>query len=234
MKLIYQPKFEYLKKQLQSIPAEFESSGELIYQARNQLKKYSFENEQFVVKSFKRPHIFNRVAYTFLRKSKAKRSYEYSLILHKLNIQTPEAVAYIELKKGGWLSKSYFINKYEAEYSHIREQMSGNNIPEGFIASLALFVSDMHAKGVLHKDLSPGNILFKKSAKGFDFKVVDINRMNFNKNLTMAERCKCFNRITDNEFILKEIALAYSKLNNFPQKETWDAMLKYNNDFFKR
>ena len=37
----------------------------------------------------------------------------------------------------------------------------------------------MHEKGILHKDFTPGNILYKKDDAGYHFMLVDINRMSF-------------------------------------------------------
>jgi serine/threonine protein kinase len=179
MKMVLHPDFKTAKEFVENLPNEFQKSRELIYQARNQLKIMHFGENEFVVKSFRQPHLINRIAYTFFRKSKARRSYEYSLRLLDNGVSTPEPVAYIEIKSNGLLSESYFINKYAENFSHIREQMYGNQIADGFIPALVKYVSEMQSKGILHKDLSPGNILFKESKKGFEFCVLDINPVSY-------------------------------------------------------
>ena len=39
----------------------------------------------------------------------------------------------------------------------------------------------MHLKNVMHKDFTPGNILWKYDENGYHFSIVDINRMYFGK-----------------------------------------------------
>ncbi len=49
------------------------------------------------------------------------------------------------------------------------------------VEALGKWVAEVHSKGVLVKDLSPGNILFRPTAQGgYDFCLVDVNRMGFN------------------------------------------------------
>ena len=45
----------------------------LLWDRRNKIKILPFEDEEIVVKSFKIPHIFNRIVYSFFRASKAKK-----------------------------------------------------------------------------------------------------------------------------------------------------------------
>ena len=45
--------------------------------------------------------------------------------------------------------------------------------------ALAHFAANIHLHEILHKDFTPGNILWKQDEEGFHFMLVDINRMNF-------------------------------------------------------
>ena len=45
--------------------------------------------------------------------------------------------------------------------------------------ALGRFAASMHEKGILHKDFTPGNILWLKDNTGYHFMLVDINRMSF-------------------------------------------------------
>lgn len=232
IKLVLHPEFESLRSFAENLPDTFGASGDIVYQARNCLKKFSVNNEEVVVKSFKKPHIINRIAYTFFRKSKAERSYEYSLRLLEEGIGTPEPVGYIEVRSFGLLSKSYFINRYASGYQHIREQMFGRDIPDGFFDGFVSLISKMHNKGILHKDLSPGNVLFKVQHNKIDFKVIDINRMAFKERLTFDERCENFCRLTQNNEILSAIADKYISENNMNTRETMEKIFWYNKKFF--
>ena len=57
---------------------DFNSKGELIKGTRNTIKKINIENLIVNIKRFKSPNIFNKIAYTFFRSSKANRSYNYA------------------------------------------------------------------------------------------------------------------------------------------------------------
>ena len=60
--------FSDKKSFLLDIENHFNTSSNSIHKARNEIKII----DEFVVKSFKIPHIINKIAYTFFRDSKAK------------------------------------------------------------------------------------------------------------------------------------------------------------------
>jgi serine/threonine protein kinase len=119
--------------------------------------------------------------YGFIRKSKARRSYEYALKLLEAGIETPQPVAYLELKRYGLLEESYYIS-LQCPYSRLfREFADGSSIKgrEDIIEAFGLMAARLHEAGILHKDLSIGNILFEKEATGIHLALVDLNRMRF-------------------------------------------------------
>lgn len=75
MRVIVNPKYTHLQKQIEEIPKFFADEGKVVYDGRNILKRISLDNVDVVVKSFKKPHIINRVVYSYFRQSKAARSY---------------------------------------------------------------------------------------------------------------------------------------------------------------
>ena len=125
MKTVINPTYNALSSFINRIPYIFDQEGALVFTARNQLKSYTVEGVDLIVKRYKRPHLINRIAYTFFRPSKAKRAYEYALRLLELGIDTPMPIAYIEQKIAGLLSYSFFVSIYEKDYSDIRELMIG-------------------------------------------------------------------------------------------------------------
>ena len=74
MRVIVNPKYTHLQKQIEEIPKFFADEGKVVYDGRNILKRISLDNVDVVVKSFKKPHIINRVVYSYFRQSKAARS----------------------------------------------------------------------------------------------------------------------------------------------------------------
>src|ERR1035437_8356069 len=108
MKIVINPTYSILSSFSSNIPTLFEQEGELVFKARNQLKSYSVEGFDVIVKRYKKPHLINRIAYTFFRPSKAKRAYEYALRLSELSINTPAPIAYIEQNSCGLINYGYF------------------------------------------------------------------------------------------------------------------------------
>jgi len=189
----------------------FATSTELIHDARNQLKRLHFQGEDLIVKSFKVPHLLNRVVYSFFRQSKAKKSY---LFAEKIGHFTAEPIAYIEHYKHGLISTSYFVAKhYEFDFD-IRRPLLEPDFPDRTLIfkRFAAFVYQLHEHNILHLDLSPGNILIKRDDEGqYQFKIVDINRMKF-ISLSESERAKNFSKLWANNEDLTVMLLEYAAL----------------------
>ncbi|WP_163630493.1 lipopolysaccharide kinase InaA family protein [Paludibacter sp. 221] len=232
MKIVINPKYKNLEPFVNSIPDTFTSAGETIYKARNELKTYSIQGMEVVVKSFKIPIVLNRIVYALFRPSKAKRSYEYAFKLLEKGVATPEPIAYIEEKRGGLLKRSYYVSVYEKEAEHIRLYMSGEKKDEKFIGELAKFIAGFHAKGIFHLDMSPGNILAKPNGDDFEFMLVDINRMNFREHISEKERYSSFRRLTDNFEVIKPLAEEYAACANMNREKTVEEIKKECYKFF--
>jgi len=191
------------------IENHFTTNQNTIHKARNELKILSHNNTNIVVKSFKKPNFINRIVYTFLRSSKAKKSYEHSL---KIEQFTPQPISYIEYYVGGLLEKSYFISEQFNYDFTIREPLLDDNFAskEEILRAFARFTLELHNKGIFHNDYSPGNILIKKEDGVFTFKIVDINRMKF-FNLSELDRAKNFSKLWARDDELHIMADEYTK-----------------------
>ena len=220
MKIVINPKYELLGAFIKSVPDIFEKEGKLIYKARNQLKIYQTEDFEVIVKSFKRPHLINRIVYGFFRFSKARRSYEHALELLKRGVPTPEPIAYVEEKKAGLLNRSYYVCVFEKEFSVIREEMLGLRGDKSFLKALATFIADIQNKGVLFFDMSPGNILSKTENGKVSFTLVDINRIKFLSHISLNNRYKNFERIAEKREIIDELAGEYAKIMSLNIEDT--------------
>ena len=232
MKIVINQKYSFLKSFVENLPTIFSNDGKLIYKERNILKCYSVGGYNIVVKQYKQPHIINRIAYTFFRPSKAKRSYEYALKLLELGIETPAPIAYIEEFKYGLLTYSYLFSIYEKDFSIIRDLMDGIQNDDDLLKSLALYIANLHQNGVLHLDISPGNLLYKKEGNQVHFTAIDINRMQFPKVITNEMRYKNFNRLSENDEVLTKIAKYYAAATNLDEQETIEKIKKYSTKFF--
>lgn len=203
----------------------FNLSNKSIHKARNEIKVISFEKEELVVKSFKVPHLINRLVYSFFKDSKAKKSYENSIKIIKF---VPKPIGYIEFKKFGLISDSYFISEIFKYNFTIREPLLEKDYQDKklIFKAFAKFTYELHERGIYHLDYSPGNILIKRQNNNFIFKVVDINRMEF-KNLSLDERLKNFAKLWSKDEDLSIIIKEYSKLIKEDESKCLEIALKY-------
>lgn len=174
------PKYHFLRSYIENIPTQDEQLGEIIYKGRNTvfrniIKTDGYPDVDLTIKSFKIPPFHNRIAYTYLRKSKAQRSYENANKLLELGIKTPEPIAFIEVHKDGFIEYSYYIC-LTIEAENVREWERFSNRDE-IIENIAKLMLQLKENGVYHKDFSAGNILWDKD---MNFYIIDINRMDFN------------------------------------------------------
>lgn len=198
-----------IKDNIKNITTIFKGKNKTIHKARNELKIIEINKIQTVVKSFKKPNFINQIIYSFFRKSKAKKSYEYAL---KIKDFTPQPIAYIEFYNYSLLKNSYFISEYFHYDFTIREPLLQNNFPERekIFRAFAHFTFQLHNNNILHNDYSPGNILIKKENDNYIFKIVDINRMSF-KSLSLQERAKNFSQLWADDEILLIMINEYEK-----------------------
>ena len=213
MKIVINPTYEGWREWIAQLPENFAQQGKVIYDARNQIRLMQApDGTPVCVKRFHKPAFLNRIAYTCLRAPKAKRAYENAFALLAKGIQTPEPIAYI-LCGEGLLKESYLVtlqsnlkrNFYEFRH-HLLEGY------EPIVEAFARFTADMHQKGILHKDYSPGNILFDVSANGhIDFEVVDINRMSFNHPVPLEQACHNFRKLWGREDFFDLLARTYAR-----------------------
>ena len=196
---------------VKKIRVHFHQSTDCLYTGRNTLKVLHTLGEDIVVKSFKIPHFINKIAYTFLRESKAERSYSNSLRILEF---VPKPIGYAEFKKYGLLYDSYFLcEKYVYDFT-IREPLRQKDFPNKTVVfqQFAHFAYALHNKGVEHLDFSPGNILIKEtSPKNYAFKIIDVNRMNF-RVFTKEERIQNFAKLWADDEDLMTIIRAYAPL----------------------
>ncbi|HIZ27470.1 lipopolysaccharide kinase InaA family protein [Barnesiella sp. An55] len=234
MKLVLNPSYRRLEKFMQELPLSFPTLGECIYKARNELRKFSYEGQSYVVKSYKVPLFVNRVAYTFFRPGKAKRAYEYALRLHDMGIETPTPVAYIEIKRGGLLWHSFFVSE-TCPYPRMMREFDSGGVAgrEDILKAFAAFTADVHEKGVLHLDYSAGNILFDKQGDQIRFSILDLNRMRFVR-MTPKMCLANFNRFCHDEAVVRYVVAEYARLRGWDEAVSVEEALVAYREFWTR
>jgi len=232
MKLVVHPQYNQLSDWIKEMPSFFSTRGETIFKERNELKSFDTDYGKIVVKSFQIPHIINRFAYSFLRLSKAERSYTYSLEILKRGFQTPLPIAYIELFNMGLLSGSYYVSEY-SDYVSMKAFNITNYTKKlteedtGILKSFARFTARLHEKGIYHKDYSNGNILYKKEGSTVSFYLVDVNRMKFKK-VTERMACKAFHRLDLSNEMLEIVVREYALQRGMEVEKTIAEAIRLN------
>lgn len=185
---------------------------------RNRLYTLTYGNELLNIKAFRRPTFPNRYIYTTLRQSKARRSAEHAERLLKLGIDTPAPVAWIEIKQGAKLTDSYYISVESLVDGDLRYW---ENRPEKerdeILNAYARFMLLLHEQGVLHHDLSPGNIIWTRDERGvYHFKLVDLNRMTFYRRpLHVKQRLSNFRNINSLPDETRRLARLYAEIAGY-------------------
>lgn len=211
------PKYKDLQPWIESIPSHFGEMGNVIYKARNEIRRVSHDGKTYCIKRYHIPRGLNRIIYTFFRKPKAIRAYENGELLNREGFATPEPVAFIT--EGKLLQYSYLVtvcSPLTRRFYEFREH--GIEGYEELLDALGRMAGRMNDREILHKDFSPGNILFDKVNGEWQIELVDINRMRMGK-VSMRRGCRNFARLWGDEALLERVARAYAKERGFDADE---------------
>ena len=220
--LTISPKYAHLSSFIASIPHLMLTEGTTIYAARNLIKVLRAPDGTLLnVKRYHRPSLINAIIYsTHLRKPKGQRAFEYPALLAIAGIDTPEAVAYIEERHCGLIAYSYFISiqcPYKHRFYEVLEMTPDDYTP--LAEALGRMTARMHNAQLLHRDFSPGNILWDKDNDGtYRFSIVDINRMRFGE-VSLAEGCANFARLWGPTPFFRTLATSYATARSMDTNE---------------
>ncbi|MBQ7827173.1 MAG: Kdo domain containing protein [Clostridia bacterium] len=212
MKCEIHPKYRHLEAQIRDIPRRFEQEGRLLTRGRNVIKVLEVEGLQLNVKSYKKPHLINRFAYAYLRKTKAERSYRYANLLLERGIGTPEPVAYIVYRDLWGVTRSYFISlqvEVDCEFRDLREQRPADLEP--LLRAFTRFTYQLHQNSIYFLDHSPGNTLIARRGEEYVFYLVDLNRIRLQR-IPPLMGLKNFYRLHADEEMIDVIADEYARL----------------------
>jgi len=166
--------------------------GLLLKKDRNEIREIEHNGQTFIVKSFAIPNIINRLVYGFLRSSKAKRSFDYALLLQQHGIGTPTPVAWLTERSGFLFTHSYYVSlKSECTYTY--QDVIDGRLNDDVLKVISQVTARLHNAGIMHKDYSRGNILIGvKSGEGVRVELVDLNRMRFYNQISVEKGLQNF------------------------------------------
>ena len=196
---------------LASFEKEFTQNQNIIKNDRNIVKILRLGEIETVTKSFKTPNFIQGMVYKFFRKSKARRSYEYSVLLNQKGIKTPEPLGYIEVFDRFRLRKSYYISR-KIEYDFTLNFATDRKVEDykEILNSFIDFSYEVHKKNIMHLDYVVGNVCIKKTERGYDFYLVDLNRL-YRGNVSSKSGAQNLARISKDPEIIKILAHEYAK-----------------------
>ena len=152
----------------------------VVYRGRNVLAK--LENAGLMIKSYKRPRLAKGLVYHWLRKPKCRRAFSNGMRLREMGIRTPEPFFAVEIyNRYGALANSFYACELLKGWKEMRGVQNNPDF-DAIARAFAAFIFSMHIKGVFMSDLTPGNVLFRTGEDGYEFALVDINRMTFDCN----------------------------------------------------
>lgn len=179
MRLIVNPKYEdnaALMRFLRALPAEFDSTGSVLWNKRNQIRRFVITSLTLVVKKYKRPNVIQKIGLLF-RRTKAEKAYRNGLELMRRGFLTPEPVACLEIKGRLFIKETYLVT-LNTDWPPIADALDRPDWNKSLATAFAQFVARLHQQGVLHNDLNKTNVLYNVGA-GISFQLIDNNRMRF-------------------------------------------------------
>lgn len=211
----------HLKTFIENLPKLFdENDAATLYDKRNVIKSFNIDYsdnvlQSVVIKRYHCPNIFQRIAYSFFRQSKARRAYQNAETLLTRGFSTPINIAYVEQWKNGLFKYGFYLTGFDGAHP-ICEQLNDKEDFNKIIASdFAAFAAELHAKGILHGDLNSTNVLFHPLDNGhYSFSVIDINRMttrpsgDFTPNECFDNLTRFTGRMDLFEYVLKQYIIA--------------------------
>lgn len=242
MKYIINPSYISAKKILSDCISNFNSSGKFFGDGkRNTIKLFDLGGKTINIKSFKIPHLINKIAYSYFRKSKARRSFEYATTLLEKGIGTPEPIAFFENYDIFGLKDSYYVSEHLECDLTFRELVENPDYPENeiILRKFVRFSYTLHQKGIEFLDHSPGNTLIKKEKNGdYQFFLVDLNRMLFHKSMSFEARMKNLCRLTHKKEMVTIMSNEYSLISGESEelinKTLWKMTANFQFKFYRK
>jgi hypothetical protein len=144
-----------------------------------------------VVKMF-RASGFKRLK-TLLVPGKAARAWRGAAACRARAVPTPLPIAYLERRARGLVVEGFYLSAYLPDAVEIRSllrELQPDDLGR-LLASLAKFLGFCHNEGILHRDLSDGNILVCSPRPGaYDLWLIDTNRIRVRRSIPVLARLR--------------------------------------------
>lgn len=189
MKMVVNHNYLQYNDFIASLPATFASlsSATTLHESRNIVKCVSVEGCKLVIKCYSSLSLVNRVAYGRVRQSKSMRAYHNAHRLLTMGVNTPQPVAAVDCYEGGLLRGSYFVSEYSDFQPMTILNAQGDRVDGELLEALAHFIAHIHQLGIQHNDLNVANVRYCRRGEGYEFELIDNNRLRF-RDRALSER----------------------------------------------
>ncbi|WP_417366413.1 lipopolysaccharide kinase InaA family protein [Flavobacterium beibuense] len=231
------PDYASQKDLILSLVQGFHNEGQLLVKgSRNIIKTNTLGSEKVNIKYFKRPNAMNSVVYSWLRPSKARRSFEYAQYLLEHDILTPFPIAYVEERTATGLKESFYICRH-IDYDFTFRELIHDPMFENrkvILEQFTEFTFKMHENRVNFLDHSPGNTLIVNKGNGqYDFYLIDLNRMKF-EDMDTEARMDNFKKLWPSRAMVKIMADKYAELSKQPAEKLYAILMEKTVAFKKK
>jgi tRNA A-37 threonylcarbamoyl transferase component Bud32 len=170
--------------------------AELLFVGRNRVGTVRIPlssglSRELVVKEFS-PRGLVRLK-SLVQPSKAARAWRGARALDERDLGTASPAGYLEKRKRGLVERSYFFAARVDGAEEVRGLFRSLQAAEleTLLGALAAFLRRCHDEGILHRDLSDGNILVRKGEPNRNsFFLLDTNRIRVRRKLGGFRRAK--------------------------------------------
>lgn len=149
---------------------------EVLRDSRNRLWNIAHPLKEDLVLTVKlnRPTGLKRLSYAFTA-SKGRRHWNNASTMLQRGINTPKPIAFYERHCLGGIKLSYYVCEFIPDTfssRHVCSAIEAGEEPfkglnqEEWLDLLATFICDMHDAGIVHRDLSVGNLMLKQQPNG--------------------------------------------------------------------
>jgi tRNA A-37 threonylcarbamoyl transferase component Bud32 len=108
--------------------------------------------------------------------SKAARAYQKGLELNARGVNCPAMIGYAVDRKSGL---AILITEFASDAERIDHRIKRGGVDTAVAAALGRFIRQMHDAGVIHKDLSPRNLLVRETDRNYEFLLLDYEDARF-------------------------------------------------------
>lgn len=178
------------------------------------------EGEPVVMKRYL-PVGFHRALWNTLRGTQWRREWDTSILLSQMGVLAPNPLLLGERLEQGMFMEGFVVSQAIQGVRSLTQELQGTKGERSsFLKALAVFLAQIHALGILHRDLHGENLLVGKNPDGGPmFWLLDLHRVRIGRPLGDRERKWNLAQILNS--LRKELVPGEERLLLEAYLETW-------------